>query len=43
MYPKGVIDNQIKTFLHKQFTVDSSTTSEKHYNIAYYILDIFPM
>ena len=29
MYPKGVIDNQIKTFLDKQFTVDSGTTSEK--------------
>ena len=29
MYPKSVIDNQIKTFLDKQFTVDSVTTSEK--------------
>ena len=29
MYPKSVIDNQIKTFLDKQFTVVSGTTSEK--------------
>ena len=29
IYPKCVIDNQIKTFLGKQFTVDSGTTSEK--------------
>ena len=39
MYPKSVIDNQIKTFLDKQFTVDSGTTSEKqerlHYNLPY--------
>ena len=39
MYPKSVIDNQIKTFLDKQFTVDSVTTSEKqkslHYKLPY--------
>ena len=39
MYPKSVTDNQIKTFLDKQFTVDSSTTSEKqktlHYSLPY--------
>ena len=39
MYPKSVIDNQIKTFLDKQFTVDSGTTSEKqktlHYSLPY--------
>ena len=39
MYPKSVIDNQIKTFLDKQFTVDSVTTSEKqktlHYSLPY--------
>ena len=29
MYPKSVIDNQVKTFLDKQFTVDSGATSEK--------------
>ena len=29
MYPKSVIDNQIKTFLDKQFTVDCGTTSER--------------
>ena len=29
MYPQSVIANQIKTFLDKQFTVDSGTTSEK--------------
>ena len=29
MYPKGVIDNQIKTFPDKQFTVDSGTTYER--------------
>ena len=29
MCPKSVIDNQIKTFLDKQFTEDSGTTSEK--------------
>ena len=40
MYPKGVINNQIKTILDKQFTVDSGTTSEnkRHYIIAYHIL-----
>ena len=39
MYPKSVIYNQIKTFLDKQFTVDSGTTSEKqktlHYSLPY--------
>ena len=39
MYPKSVIDNQIKTFLDKQFTVDSGTTSGKqktlHYSLPY--------
>ena len=37
MYPKSVIDNQIKSLLEKQFT-DSSTTSEKrtlHYSLTY--------
>ena len=29
MCPKSVIDNQIKTFLDKQFTEDSGTTTEK--------------
>ena len=45
MYPKRVIKNQIKTFLDKQFTVDSGTTSEKqkHYTIAYHLLGIFLM
>ena len=39
MYPKSVTYNQIKTFLDKQFTVDSGTTSEKqktlHYSLPY--------
>ena len=39
MYPKGAIDNQIKTFLDKQFTVDCGTTSERqntlHYSLPY--------
>ena len=39
IYPKSVIDNQIKTFLDKQFTVDIGTTSEKqktlHYSLPY--------
>ena len=39
MYPKSVIDNQIKTSLDKQFTVDSGATSEKgktlHYSLPY--------
>ena len=45
-YPKSVIDNQIKTFLEKQFTVDSGTTSEKqkalHYSLPYigYFFDV---
>ena len=46
LYPKSVIDNQIKTFLEKQFTVGSVKTSEKqkkHYIIGYHILDIFLM
>ena len=47
MYLNSVIDNQIKTFLDKQFTVDSVTTSEKrktlHYILPYighFTLDI---
>ena len=45
MYPKSIIDNQIKTFLDKQFTVDGGTTSDKQTTciIAYHILDIFLM
>ena len=35
MYPKSVIDNQIKTFLDKQFTVDSVTTSEKQKSLQF--------
>ena len=39
MYRKSVIDNQIKTFLDNQFTVDSGATSEKrkplHYSLPY--------
>ena len=35
MYPKSVIDNQIKTFLNKQFPVDSGTTSEKQKTLNY--------
>ena len=39
MCPKSVIDNQIKTFLDKQFTVGSVTTSEKpktlHHSLPY--------
>ena len=35
MYPKSVIDNQIKTFLDKQFPVDSGTTSEKQKTLNY--------
>ena len=39
MYPKSVIDNQIKTFLDKQFTVDSGIISKKqktlHYSLPY--------
>ena len=40
-----MIDNQIKTFLDEQFTVDSGASCEKqkHYIIAYHILDIFLM
>ena len=40
MYPKSVIDNQIKTFLDEQFTVDSVTTSEKQ-KILHYSLPCF--
>ena len=29
MYLKSVIDNQIKTFLDRQFTVDNGTTLQK--------------
>ena len=35
MYSKSVIDNQIKTFLDKQFTVDRVTTSEKQKTLHY--------
>ena len=39
MYPKSVIDNQIKSFLEKQFTLESGKTSEKrntlHYGLPY--------
>ena len=39
MYPKSVIVNQVKTFLDKQFKVDSGTTSKKqktlHYSLLY--------
>ena len=39
IYPKSVIDNQIKTFLDKRFTVQSDTASEKqktlHYSLPY--------
>ena len=39
MYPKSIIDNQIKTFLDKQFTIESYTTSEKqktlHHSLPY--------
>ena len=39
MYPKSVIDNQIQTFLDKQFTIGSGTTSKKqktlHYSLPY--------
>ena len=35
MYPKRVIDNQIKTFFDKQFTVDSGTASEKENTLHY--------
>ena len=45
MYPKSVIDNQIKTFLDKQFTVGSGRTSEKQITLHYSLplLDIFLM
>ena len=35
MYPKSVIDNQIKTFLNKQFTVDSGTNFERQETLHY--------
>ena len=39
MHPKLVIDNQIKSFLDKQFTVDGGTSSEKqkilHYSLPH--------
>ena len=39
MYPKNIIDNQIKTFLDKQFKVDSGIISERqktlHYSLPY--------
>ena len=34
-YPKSVIDNQSKTFLDKQFTVDSGTISKKQKSLRY--------
>ena len=34
MYPKSVIDNRIKTFLDKHFTLDSGRTSAKQKNIT---------
>ena len=37
MYPKSFIDNRIKTFLEKHFTLDSGTTSAKQ-KILYYSL-----
>ena len=45
MYPKGAIDNQIKTFLDKQFTVDCGTTSERQNTLHYSLpcIDIFLM
>ena len=38
MYPKSVIENQIKTFPEKQFTVDSGAASKKkplHFSLPY--------
>ena len=38
MYPKMVIENQIKTFPEKQFTVDSGAASKKkplHFSLPY--------
>ena len=39
MCPKSIIDNQIKIFLDKQFTIESYTTSKKqktlHYSLPY--------
>ena len=39
MYLKSVIDNRIKTFLDKHFTLDSGRTSAKqktlHYSLPY--------
>ena len=35
MYPKSAIKDQIKIFLDKQFTADSSTTSEKQETLHY--------
>ena len=35
IYPKNVIDNQIKTFLDKQFKLDSGTTSERQKTLHY--------
>ena len=45
MYPKSVIDNQIKASIEKQSIVDSGKDFQKrkHYIIAYHILDVFPM
>ena len=39
MCPRSIIDNQVKTFLDKQFTLDGGTTSAKqktlHYSLPY--------
>ena len=35
MYPKSIIDNQIKSFLDKQFTVDGGTNSERQKTLHY--------
>ena len=40
MYPKSIIDNQIKTFLDKEFTVDSGATSEKQKALHYSLPNI---
>ena len=40
MYPKSIIDNQIKTFLDKKFTVDSGATSEKQKALHYSLPNI---
>ena len=42
MYPKKVINNQMKTFLEKQFAVDSDTTSEKKKNTTVLLTIYWP-